>query len=226
MRVSLLVGTFGSDEWRDRGDAAFARAVRDHDDACEHRRLHLPVGTLADVRNELARNATGDHLCFVDGDDRLAPGYLEAMRRELSALAHGDVRVGHRHLGFPLPPLLLVPAVQYVSVTGKPEGPPAIPAWRSNLIDLNCCVIGTLIPRALFNALGGFRELPALEDWDLTLRAVKAGAKLVAVPDAVYVAYRSASGRNLDQSPYEALRAEHGPGFPWHATARYKIGDA
>jgi hypothetical protein len=49
----------------------------------------------------------------------------------------------------------------------------------------------------------------SLEDYDLWLRCVKAGARIVHVPDAVYCAHKRPGSRNEDQSVYAQLRAEH-----------------
>ena len=45
--------------------------------------FHDPDGTIASVRNELANTAKGEWLLFLDADDELAPGYLDAMTRAL-----------------------------------------------------------------------------------------------------------------------------------------------
>ena len=74
---------------------------------------------------------------------------------------------------------------------------------------MNECVIGTVVPRRLFLEVGGFRELPSLEDYDLWLRCCKAGARIVHVPQAVYRAHVRPGSRNSDQSVYDQLRAEH-----------------
>ena len=75
---------------------------------------------------------------------------------------------------------------------------------------MNECVIGTLVERDLFLKVGGFRDLPSLEDYDLWLRCVKAGAVIHHVPDAVYRAsIRPGSRGTSDQSVYHALRVEH-----------------
>lgn len=210
MNVSVLICTYGSHEWLRRGLRALDRtqgvtaAVARHD----------PEGTLASVRNAAAAAAAGDWLCFLDADDELAPGYLEAM--ELASDNAWDDDAHHHRFD---EPKLLVPALQYM-VAGRPSGAPAIPAWDRSLIDLNCAVIGTLVPRALFQAVGGFRELDAYEDWDLWLRCVRAGATLVAVPGAVYLAHSTPEGRNSAAhedrvAAYTAIRAEHEPHFDW-----------
>lgn len=223
MRVSAVVATYGSPEWEAAGRAALT-AVQG--DPCWHDTVgvHMPGGTLAQARNLGAERATGDWLCFVDADDGVAAGYLGSMEVAYTrwlTMFPGDG---------PEPPRpLLVPAVAWQNERGGVFTLAGIPAWDRPLIDVNCAVIGTLIPRALFLEVGGFRDqladgdlLPALEDWELWLRAVKAGACMVPVPQAVYVARAGGSGRNADQSPYWRIRNEHGGGFDWWSTGAYK----
>lgn len=211
MNISILVGTYGHTRWQ---HLAQQQAVPSALDQGAHEVLwqHDIDGTLASVRNKLAQRATGDWLCHVDADDRLGDGYLDAME------------TGWRDFEMamtPTCPLLLVPAVQYVNEPPDLSADaPAIPAWGRPMIDVNCAVIGTLVPRALSLQVGGFRDrlvdgtlLTSLEDWDLWLRCMIAGAHLVPVPSAVYRARVNANGRNADQSSYRAIRAELEPSW-------------
>lgn len=78
MKVSVLIGTYGDPSWAKL--ARRARASTAGQGAHEVLYGHEEHGTLASVRNSLAASASGDWLCFLDGDDELASGYLEAMR--------------------------------------------------------------------------------------------------------------------------------------------------
>jgi GT2 family glycosyltransferase len=62
---------------------------------------------------------------------------------------------------------------------------------EKNLADHNWLPIGTLIHRDFFWELGGFDERTShgLEDWELWSKADAAGARVVKVPDAVYIAH-------------------------------------
>lgn len=188
MNVAVIVATYGDECWRKLGDVT-SMGLMLAGEAREVVRLHLPDGTLAEARNTAAAATRADWLCFLDSDDTLEPGYLDAMA--------APAREGEG---------LLVPAVRYIS-HGKSE-PPVIPnlgGWPR----INECVIGTLIPRLLFLELGGFREWPSIEDYDLYLRAYDAGLPLIYVPDAVYRATVNPLGRNRDQSCYQTIWAEH-----------------
>lgn len=202
MRVSVLVCSHGADRWRDLA-ASRATPSADAQGAHEVVLAHYSVLTLAETRNEAAARATGDWLCFLDADDELCPGYIHAMHeamRRWNLSRPGDLLYN---------PLLLAPAVQYCRA-GVSQGAPGIPnlgGWP----DSNECVIGTLVPRSLFADVGGFRELPSLEDWDLFLRCAVAGARIVHVPDAVYCAHVDPArpGRNSDQTVYDRIKADN-----------------
>jgi GT2 family glycosyltransferase len=184
VNVSVVVATFGSSEWQKMG----SRTAKAH--GAFH--CHLPEGTLAGARNLGAASVPGEWLCFLDADDELHAGYLDAMR---AALPPG----GGRHL--------LAPAVCFVGRRGQRK-PARIPS-HAHLRDLtqgNWLVIGTLVQAAVFREAGGFREYPIYEDWDLWLRCWKRGAEIVEVPGAVYVARVRPSSRNRGPTRTEKLR--------------------
>ena len=136
---------------------------------------HLSIGP---VRNTLASKASGDWLCFLDADDELAPGYLDAMGRALE-----------REREYTLPDgLLLTPAVSYVRKNRA--GAPKFNDRGIPLSSDNWLVVGTLITRDLFMRVGGFSDYPhGFEDWSLWYKATKAGARIVKVHRAIYRAY-------------------------------------
>lgn len=127
------------------------------------------------ARNRAARVASGRLLLFLDADGEVAVGWLEAM------LAADD---GHT--------VLLGNVVDFVG--GRVQSVPR----RSTFLgkSLRCrperantgpsCNLG--MPKALFDALGGFdEELPYyFEDSDLCIRAKRAGAKFRFVAEAVF----------------------------------------
>lgn len=186
MSIAVIIATYGDERWRDLAlsRAHPSTAAQDAYEVILHH-VDAPRATLAAARNSAASAATADWLCFLDADDELAPGYLNAMRRAMLSV---DSRA------------LLIPRVQYVR--GRNRDRPKFPAWRpgadgESLQDGNWLVIGTLIQRQLFWEVGGFEEWPMYEDWALWARAWKAGAQLVQVPDAVYIAHRQRGSRNV-----------------------------
>lgn len=189
MNISILVGTYGGEEWqrlaRERAlPSAFGQGAR------EVRSLHQPKGTISSVRNALAEDAADGWLLFLDADDELAPGFVQAMQR-----THDSMRDTSR--------VLFTPAVSYVR-NGRRKQPrfwPEIPPQRGNWI-----VIGTLIERDFFFEVGGFKDYGdppgsnAFEDWALFARCQQAGAVIVKVPRAVYVAHMDMNSRHRGAS--------------------------
>lgn len=137
----------------------------------------------ATVRNALAEKVTSDYIVFLDADDELAPGYVEALQQ---AWMQGAILEDWGPL--------LVPRVQYVE-RGKPQTPKFWPVPIEIDKGNNWMVVGTAVPRDLFFEVGGWREfrgtgtLNEYDDWDLWIRCQLAGAAPVKVPDAIYVAY-------------------------------------
>lgn len=140
--------------------------------------------TLHEARNQAARYAATHHntewLCFLDADDELDPGYLEAMSR-----AAADTKDDW----------LLQPATLGVHPDGREDPyPVVIPA--KPLLDGNFMVIGTLVRADQFQRVGGFANWDYCEDWDLWIRCWRDGAQMKPVPEAVYRVHVNATGRN------------------------------
>ena len=177
MDVTIIIATFGDTKWIELAhERALPSAMLQNVAVITH---HGP--TLHEARNEAAELATTEFLCFLDADDSLSPGYLFAM-----AEATGDLRA---------------PAVSWVTEHSATK---PVTLHTRDIEHMNPCVIGTLIRKDLFTTLGGFRDWPAWEDWDLFLRATRAGARIEHVPGAVYRAHMSPGSRN--QSVQDAHR--------------------
>lgn len=205
MTFAIVIACYGDPAWMELAWSRAYPAALDQAGGPTIDVVYLPHGTLAEARNEGARRNDAEWLCFLDADDELDPGFMEAMldpawQATTPPLTADSARIH--------PASLLAPAVTYVYPDGR-ETPPAIPnagGWP----DVNECVIGTLVRRECFLEVGGFRDLPSLEDWDLWLRVVKEyDAPIVQVPAAVYRAHVRPGSRNSDQSVYDQLRAEH-----------------
>lgn len=192
MSVSVLVSTFGDLKWARLAEERAIPSTEGHGWG-----YHDRFGTVTSARNEAAEQSTADWLCFLDADDELAPGYVAAMER---AIGGYDPSVG-------FDPRLFTPAVSHRRLR---PGRPVRGTFRpeKNLADHNWLVIGTLISRELFWQIGGFDEQDphGLEDWSLWTRAAAAGATVVKVPDAVYVAHT----RRLSSHVLYARNPEYG----------------
>lgn len=182
MNVSILIATYGEPVWEEMAET---RALPSATAQEPHEVLigHDSEGTIASSRNGLAEKATGDWFCFLDADDELGPGYLQAMQR---AFERGRRHDGHSPL--------LTPAVSYVR-KGRMQSPRLLPS--GDLRNNNYLVIGTLVERDLFLTVGGFEDYPhGFEDWSLWAKCWKAGAKVVQVRRAVYIAYINESSKH------------------------------
>lgn len=142
--------------------------------------------TLQAARNTPALAATTEWLCFLDADDELDPGYIEAM-----LAGTGDLRQ---------PSTLGV-------VDGR-EDPFPVVIPPKPLMDGNYIVIGAFVRRNLFQSVGGFNELPAYEDWDLWIRCWLEGAELSVCGDAIYRVHVQPESRNQMQRDV-AVRTYH-----------------
>lgn len=162
--------------------------------------VHEPDGDVATSRNAAASQAKHDWLCFLDGDDELAFGFVGQIQ---NAEIPGD-------------DVLYTPAVQYV-IGGRRRRPPRI--WPEvNLEFGNWLIIGTVIHRDLFWTVGGFRPFAhGLEDFALWGRCWRYGCQIVKVPKAVYVAHQNPrtskhhqlrQNRGEYQRQYELARAD------------------
>ncbi len=169
MSISVIVATYGDPEWEvTAGTRAIPSLVGQWAEGIYE--VHLGNGTISASRNEGAKMAGADWLCFLDADDELAPGYIKAMENVIEQ---------------DKPRTLYTPAVQIVR-QGRTPGPPhffrEVPLRQANWL-----VIGTLIHRDLFWEVGGFPEAEhGLEDWGLWSKCARVGAEVVKVPDAVY----------------------------------------
>lgn len=181
MDVAVIVATYGDDGW---SELAQERAVPSA--AEQAPTYHFQGVTLAAARNSGLRHLAQHHefLIFLDADDELEPGYVEAM-----AKAEADIRA---------------PAVRYVRGDADLHRPPKLMRVFGHrhvcraecLRDGNYIVIGAAVRAALAMQVGGFREYEWSEDWDLWTRMWRKGATVENVPDAVYRAHVRHDSRN------------------------------
>ena len=177
MNVSIVISTYGDDEWKDLAmERAYPSAL--NQDAHEIIVGHDDNATIAQVRNALAEKATGDWLCFLDADDELGERFVPSMRR-----VYEQRRGGKR-----TPPPLLTPAIQYVQPSGKRQLPRFWPI--GDIRTDNFLIVGTLVSTELFMGVGGFSDYPhGFEDWSLWAKCWKAGAEIIQVRRATYIAH-------------------------------------
>lgn len=191
--ISIVIGTFGSEDWLRRGTSLGERSRLQFPDT---EIIQCHTQNLARSRNLGAKEASGEWLCFLDADDHLGDSYIESMERLV-----------------PEYPALIQPATLYFeNIEDIPRLKPSLLKAHSSLSRGNWMVIGTLIRRDQFLDLGGFDEgLPIYEDWDLWIRATLDGAVHMVNKDAVYYVQKNVDSRNNQPGnvPHEWFKIIH-----------------
>lgn len=196
--VGVVVATYGDQSWEDLAQRACESA---HRQTVPVKVAHIhQKGTpaLGDVRNAGALSLWGqvDWFVFLDGDDELAPDYVERM-----LAGTGDIRQ---------------PSTLGVRPDGVEDAKPVLLPKR-RLIDQNYIVIGALVDAEKFFEVNGFLDYPIYEDWDLWLRMYISGATISAVPEAVYKVHVREDSRNnnvaIQKEYYDRIRSNNLEGF-------------
>lgn len=183
--VTVVVPVFGDPTpWVDKARRAAMSAIEQT--VAPERVVLATADDLATARNGPAEWARTEWLCFLDADDELDVRYVEAM-----LAGDGDLRQ---------------PAT--LGIVGGVEDPYPVVIPARPLLDANYIVIGAFVRTDLFREVGGFRDLPAYEDWDLWIRMWLAGATITAVPEAIYRVHVNAAGRNA-MPRHQAVAAYH-----------------
>lgn len=182
----------------------FARADARFDVVASSRR------GIVSALNAAAARARGDLLVRMDADDVSAPERLERLVE--AAREHPDT-------GF------FASRVRYFPREGLSEGMRRYETWINAVLDHDAIVRERFVEcplphpawalrREVFESLGGYREGPFPEDYDLFLRAVEAGARFHKVED-VLLAWRegrhrlSRSDARFSLDAFFELKATH-----------------
>lgn len=176
----IAIGTFGAPSWRLKGDALVIKFMDMAEDV-----VHVHAETLCDARNCAAIQLNTDWIIFLDADDDLKSDYIKEMK------------IGAE------PGMLLQPAT-LGCVDGKYDNYPVVIPPK-DLYKANYLVIGTAVERERFIEVGGFRDLPALEDWDLWIRLVISGCSVKRVPFAVYIVNVMPDSRNQNTQQHHQV---------------------
>lgn len=179
MDVTVVVATHGDQKW---SDLAHERAIPSIPRTRPVVHVHAHDALLHDARNVALDYVDTEWVCYLDADDELERGFFEAIEAvdaDLRAPAVRYVRNG-LHWDAKLPRV----ASHEHDCTAEclPQG--------------NWLVVGTVVRAQMVRDVGGWRDWPCYEDWDLWQRCWLAGATIAPVPRAVYRAYVNHDSRN------------------------------
>jgi glycosyltransferase involved in cell wall biosynthesis len=175
--VGVVIATYGDEHWTELARERALPSVKAQTIKPDLFVMPHSEDSLQEARNAgAAALSEMDWLIFLDADDTLHPQYIEKMLE-----GEGDVRQ---------------PATIGVYEDGRRDAE-AVVIPKKNLIDGNYIVIGALINRELFDKVGGFRDLPLYEDWDLYLRLEEVGATFGTCPEAIYEVFVKENTRNM-----------------------------
>lgn len=170
--------------------------------------------------NMAARSAAGMHLCLLNNDTLVRPGWLSALVRVMEQETNVGV-LGNKHL-FPDSGMLQHAGMAadadcepYHLHPGSDPDLPAVNYQRDLPAVTFACV---LIPRGVYENLGGLDESyrNGYEDVDFCLRAARAGYRIVYTPASVIAHYgQSTPGRTVtDESNRQLFRERWGAIMP------------
>lgn len=157
-------------------------------------RVKVSLGThrrgISDATNAALAMADGKWVAFLDHDDLLHPNALEDC---VTALVGADAQ-------------LVYTDHDMLSAQGARQMPYLKPDWSLDLF-LSQMYLGHLVvmERTLVQELGGLRsEMDGAQDYDLVLRAVSRGARIVHVPKVRYHwrMHAGSTSANADSKPY------------------------
>lgn len=136
------------------------------------RLLHSPPGRALQM-NAGARAATGSILLFLHGDTRLPSGFETAIREILT-------RPGVVGGAFPLAIDSQQPSLKLLATAAN---------WRSHFWQMPYGDQGLFVPREIFWDLGGFPELPIMEDYEF-VRQLQRRGRIAIAPTPVQTSAR------------------------------------
>jgi glycosyltransferase involved in cell wall biosynthesis len=199
--VTVCVATFGDTSWCRTAEQVALPSAR----ATGAQVVYAHADTLWNARNAALDHVDTTWVVYLDADDELEDGYLNAMDA-----ATGDVRV---------------PRVRYVTDPARLPKPvmPRVAGHRHVCTPAclpcgNWIVIGAQASTQLLRDVGGWRAY-GWEDWDLWLRCHLAGAHIQPVPAAIYRAHVHPGSRGRytqEESLRHHLEVAAANGFDLH----------
>lgn len=178
LAVTVVVSTFGDLAWR---ELAESRAVPSALDQAPVIRVHGE--TLHGARNDGLAKVETDAVLFLDADDALDEGFVEAM-------SHGTAD-------------LRCPMLHFVKGGHERPWQPRVHGHEHDCVAEciasgagNWMPAGTVMRTELVREVGGWREWAVYEDFDLAMRLLLASASIELVREARYRAWVNPQSRN------------------------------
>jgi glycosyltransferase involved in cell wall biosynthesis len=168
-------------------DERYEAVVAEHGDSIRYEALPKNVG-VGVARNRAASHARKDFIVYIDDDCEPPPFWLDWVAARLLGNPALDVVAGTTRPLWSGKPSLLERVQAHYHFIPRP--------WRSGDLDI-FVTANVAIRRALFEELGGFAELRAAEDTELSVRLGRAGARFL-VDDDWHVRHE-VGGRLRDQ---------------------------
>ena len=131
-------------------------------------RVLSTASSKAGQMNTGAAEAQGDVLLFLHADTRLPDKFDVSI---LKAAAQNGFSAGAFHLGIDTK----LPALRFIERVAN---------WRSRFLKMPYGDQTLFIPRELFNTVGGFPDLPIMEDFEL-IRRLRRKGKIIILPESV-----------------------------------------
>jgi GT2 family glycosyltransferase len=152
----------------------------------------------AHARNRGAAFATGEHLIFLDADDVVGPGFLEAMAAALEHHPFNAPRIDARSLN-----------TTWAAQLGEHPQHAGLMHYYNEPFLYHASGCGLAIRRSLFIELGGFDpQMIRLQDSEFCFRAQLAGVKMHFVPEAVVAMRNRATFKGMLRQARDWGRAE------------------
>lgn len=194
MDVTIAVCTFGDGEWVDLARERALPSAREQTNQVLH--LHH-LDSLQHARNAALEQIETEWVIYLDADDELEPGYVEAMAKG-TADVRGPmaryVREGHRDR-------LWQPRVYGHQHDCVAE---CITSGAGNWL-----IVGAAVRTELARAAGGWRDWPCYEDFDFWMRVLQTGASVELIRDAIYRAHVRLDSRNRGPAIAHKDRVHH-----------------
>jgi len=197
MNISVAIGTFGDEVWKQTASRAIGSA--ENQTVSAHDIVHVHADHLHEARNLAADQCRGDWIIFLDADDELDSKYIESMSEKVSSLDSD---------------LWLVQPATLGVVDGREDPNPVVIPPKKSIMEGNWMVIGTMVARSVFSSVGGFGYFEMYEDWDLWIRCIRFGCQPTVCDNAIYRVHvannsRNNQSRDLQISTYNQIRKQY-----------------